>query len=42
MNTFHQAIKQGIPSELPKIKAYNPNINHAPIRKDILTADEKN
>ena len=41
MNTFHQAIKQGIPSKLPKIKAYNPNINHAPKRKDILTADEK-
>jgi len=41
MNAFHQAIKQGIPTELPRVKAYNSNINHAPKRKDILNTDEK-
>ena len=40
-NKFQQAILQGIPNELPKVKPYDPEINHAPIRKDVLTADEK-
>ncbi len=38
---FQKAILEGIPEELPKPKSYNRNINHAPKRKDILTADEK-
>ena len=38
---FKQQILQGIPSELPKKKEYDKNINHAPLRKDILTTEEK-
>ncbi len=38
---FKEQIKQGIPTELPAPKAYDPNINHAPKRKDILSAEEK-
>jgi len=38
---FKEQIKQGIPTELPSPKAYDPNINHAPKRKDILSAEEK-
>ena len=40
-NKFQQAILQGIPNELPKVKPYDPEINHAPVRKDILTPEEK-
>ncbi|HLV70955.1 MAG TPA: urocanate hydratase [Xanthomarina sp.] len=39
--TFKDQILEGIPENLPKEKAYNPNINHAPNRKDILTVEEK-
>ncbi|MGD1845188.1 MAG: urocanate hydratase [Salibacteraceae bacterium] len=35
------AILEGIPNELPPPKAFDPSINHAPKRKDILSADEK-
>ena len=38
---FQQAIREGIPSELPAPKPYDPTINHAPKRKDILTKEEK-
>jgi len=38
---FKQQILQGIPSELPAKKEYDKNINHAPLRKDILSVDEK-
>jgi urocanate hydratase len=38
---FQEQILQGIPSHLPPKKAYNPNSNHAPKRKDILTREEK-
>jgi urocanate hydratase len=38
---FQQDILAGIPNELPELQAYEPTINHAPIRKDILNADEK-
>ena len=31
----------GIPAELPEVKPYDPEINHAPKRKDILTEEEK-
>ncbi len=41
MISFKEAIKQGIPLELPTPKPYNPDINHAPPRRNILTADEK-
>ncbi|WP_300669866.1 urocanate hydratase [Soonwooa sp.] len=39
--TFQEQIKQGIPTELPQVKTYEPNINHAPKRKEILTDEEK-
>ena len=39
--TFQEKIKQGIPSELPSIKEYQKEINHAPKRKDILSKAEK-
>ncbi len=39
--TFQEQILQGIPSELPAPKAYDTSINHAPKRKEILSADEK-
>ena len=39
--TFQQQIQQGIPSELPEIKSYEPEINHAPKRKEILNDEEK-
>ena len=38
---FKKAILAGIPAELPAPKPYNPNANHAPKRKDILTKKEK-
>ena len=39
--TFQEQIQQGIPYILPKPKAYEPAINHAPKRKEILSAEEK-
>lgn len=39
--TFKEQILQGIPDELPNPKAYDPEINHAPKRKDILSKEEK-
>ena len=39
--TFKEEIQQGIPNELPPFKALDPNLNHAPKRKDILTKSEK-
>ncbi|MBB1150028.1 urocanate hydratase [Myroides sp. NP-2] len=39
--TFKELISQGIPNELPAKKAYDPAINHAPKRKEILTEEEK-
>ena len=41
MNDFQKAILAGIPDILPEPKSYDPNINHAPKRKDILTPAEK-
>ena len=34
-------IRCGIPDELPQMPQYNPNINHAPRRKEVLTPQEK-
>ena len=39
--TFQEELTQGIPAVLPDQKPYDQLINHAPKRKDILTADEK-
>lgn len=41
MKEFKKLILQGIPNKLPRSKVYDQNINHAPIRKDILSIDEK-
>ena len=41
MLSFKDLITQGIPSELPPKKELNPNVSHAPKRKDILTDEEK-
>ena len=41
MSEFQEAILAGIPQELPNPKPYDSAINHAPKRKDILTAEEK-
>lgn len=38
---FKQLIQQGIPSVLPPKKEHDLTINHAPKRKEILTASEK-
>ena len=39
--TFKEEILQGIPSELPNPKAYDPDVNHAPKRKKILSSEEE-
>jgi urocanate hydratase len=39
--TFKEQIQQGIPSILPQKAAYDPTINHAPKRKEILSTEEK-
>ena len=41
MNKFQEEILAGIPAELPEVKPYDPEINHAPKRKDILSPEEK-
>ena len=38
---FQQEIRQGIPATLPPMPQYDPDINHAPKRKDILTPEQK-
>ena len=41
LQEFQQSIREGIPDVLPAPKPYDPEINHAPKRKDILTVEEK-
>ena len=38
---FALQIRAGIPDELPEPQPYDETVNHAPRRKDILTAEEK-
>ena len=38
---FSRQIRAGIPDELPQPQPYDESVNHAPRRKDILTAEEK-
>lgn len=38
---FKNAVLNGIPTVLPPVRAYDPQINHAPKRKDVLNATEK-
>lgn len=39
--SFKEQILQGIPDELPPPREYDYSVNHAPRRKDILSAEEK-
>ena len=41
MTPFQEELLAGIPATLPEAKPYDPQINHAPRRKDILSAQEK-
>ena len=41
LQEFQKDIIQGIPEVLPTTQSYDSTINHAPIRKDILTIEEK-
>jgi len=41
LSDFQQTILRGIFSELPEPQLYDSNVNHAPVRKDILSLDEK-
>lgn len=41
MTDFQKAIIEGIPDVLPPAKPLDPGVNHAPHRKQILTAEEK-
>ncbi len=38
---FKKMVSEGIPSELPSLREYDENLNHAPKRKDILDNFEK-
>lgn len=40
-NSFQTAILEGIPNDLPPKRPLNPNLSHAPKRKDILSKEEK-
>ncbi len=39
--TFQEQIKEGIPTNIPRLKEFDTTINHAPQRKDILNVEEK-
>jgi urocanate hydratase len=39
--SFQEEILQGIPAEIPQKQIFDPEINHAPKRKEILSKDEK-
>lgn len=41
LEEFQRDIIAGIPAELPEAPAYDPSVNHAPRRKDILTPEQK-
>ena len=41
LKTFKHELMEGIPNELPPAYKFNPNLNHAPKRKDSLNNEEK-
>jgi len=41
LNSFQQDILKAIPCQIPPIKEYDLEVNHAPKRKDILSMEEK-
>ena len=38
---FKKEVLKGIPSELPNKKDYDLSVNHAPVREDLLSREEK-
>lgn len=38
---FKEQILQGIPKQLPETKIYDTTISHAPVRRDVLSKEEK-
>ncbi len=38
---FKRLVSEGIPDYLPQLKPFDPDVNHAPVRKDILNDAEK-
>ena len=38
---FKEQVLEGIPEQLPPVKAFDSSVNHAPPRKDILSEEEK-
>ncbi len=40
-NEFQTSVALGIPTVLPQLRAYDPDVNHAPVRKDILSGSDK-
>ena len=38
---FRKTILQGLPTELPEARPWDHSVSHAPVRKDILTREEK-
>ena len=41
LKAFKHELMEGIPNELPPANEFNPNLNHAPKRKDSLNKEEK-
>jgi len=41
LELFQKTVLEGIPNDLPPTRAYDPNADHAPKRKEILNAEEK-
>ena len=41
LTEFQSAITTGIPALLPQSQPYDPEVNHAPVRKDILSPSDK-
>jgi urocanate hydratase len=41
LQEFRKAVLEGIPQTLPVLKPYDPSINHAPRRKEILSTTER-
>ena len=41
LEEFQNELRLGIPDPLPEPQPYDPTVNHAPKRKDILTPAEK-
>ena len=41
IENFRRAVRQGIPENLPEPKPWDSNVNHAPVRADLLSKEEK-